>query len=126
MKEWLDSITEVVRNRATNSLYGTFVISWAVFHWKFIISLLFLSEEKIWDVTGLLKTDYLSKLLFNSSDWYFYVSWIAPFLLTWIIIWKLPQWILVKAYKETEKYETEKQLIKICTSPLSSDTILVS
>ena len=113
MKEIVNSIAETIKNRLTNPVYGTFVISWIIFHWNFIFSILFLSEDKILETTGLLKNDYLVYRFFSLTDWYLYVSWLAPFLLTWIIIWKLPEWILIRAYKKNEEYETEKIIIKI-------------
>ena len=50
---------------------------------------------------------------FNLTDWRFYFLWVASFALTWIMIWKLPKWLLIDAYRETEEYETAKIIIKI-------------
>ncbi len=113
MKEIFESAIDTIKNRLTNPVYGTFIASWLAFHWNFIFSLFFLSEDKIFQTTGLLKNDYLVHRFFNLNDWYLYVSWLAPFLLTWLIIWKLPEWILIKAYKRNEVYETDKLIIKI-------------
>lgn len=113
MKEIFNSVTEIAKNRLTNSLYGTFILSWLIFHWNFVFSIVALDDTKIMQFTGLLKNDYLSQKYFNFHDWYFWVSWIMPFILTYIIIWKLPKWILLKAYNKTEEYETEKRIIKI-------------
>ena len=89
MKEIISSIAESVKARLSNTLYGTFAISWLIFHWNFVFSVLFLDQEKIWEYSHLLKDDYLVQRFFNWADWYFYISWLAPFLLTWIVIWKL-------------------------------------
>lgn len=111
--EILDSFNGVIKKRLTTPIYGTFLLSWIIFHWKFIFSLFFVSEDKIWQATGLLKNDYLSKEFFNFSDWYFYVSWIMPIILTWLIIWKFPKWISIPAFKKAEEEKTEKIIIKI-------------
>ncbi len=116
MKEILNSLTETVKNRLTNSLYGTFFISWLVFHWNFVFSVLALDDDKIMQLSGLLKNEYLINRYFNIHDIDFWVSWVMPFILTYIIIWKLPKWVLLKAYNKTEIYEVEKQLIKISQS----------
>jgi|SRR3989344_2445801 len=113
MKEIFNSIIKTANGRLTNSLYGTFFISWLVFHWNFVFSIFLLDDEKILQISGLLKNDYLWQKYFNLSDLYFWFSWVMPFILTYIIIWKLPKWILLDAYDKTEEYETEKKIIKI-------------
>lgn len=113
MKEIINSITEVSKARLTNSLYGTFFVTWLVFHWNFIFSIFALSDDKILQMHGLLKNDYLIQHYFNVGDWYFWFSWVMPFIFTYIIIWKLPSWILLDAYGKTEEYEVGKKIIKI-------------
>lgn len=113
MKEIVSSITETVKNRLTNSLYGTFFVTWLVFHWNFVFSVFSLDDTKILQMTGLLKNDYLYQKYFYINNLYFWFSWIMPFILTYIIIWHFPKWVLIKAYKKTEEYKTEKIIIKI-------------
>lgn len=113
MDEITNSISKTIKNRLFNPLYGTFFVSWLVFHWNFIFSVFFLSEDKIWEKNGLLKNDYLSQKYFNLSDFYFWAFLIIPFLITWLAIWMLPKWILIPAYEKTEEYETNKKIIKI-------------
>lgn len=111
--EITDSIKNALKARLSSPLYGTFIISWIIFHWKFIYTLLFVSEEKIWQATSLLKNDYLSKVFFNFSNWYFYVAWTMPFILTWLVIWKFPKWISLPAFKKEEEYRLAKKRIRI-------------
>ncbi len=113
MKEMVNSIAETISSRLTNSLYGTFFVSWMIFHWAFVFSVFALSDNKIFELTGRLKNDYLWMKYFSVHDWYFWFSWIMPFVLTWLIIWKLPKWVLIGAYKQTESYEAEKNIIRI-------------
>jgi K+ transporter len=113
MKEIIDSVTEAMKNRLTNSLYGTFFLSWIIFHWNFIFSMIALDDNKVFQSTGLLKNEYLIARYFNVHDWHFWILLVAPFILTYIIIWKLPKWILLRAYNKNEEYEIEKQIIKI-------------
>lgn len=102
-----------IQTRAVTSVYGTFIISWLLLHWLFIYTVLFVSEQLIYTQTGLLKNVYLVQTFFNLNDWYFYVSWAAPFLLTWLVIWKLPKWILIPAFEKDEEYRVEKLKTRI-------------
>lgn len=107
-----NSIIKIAHNRTTNSLYGTFFISWLVFHWNFIFSVIALDDSKIFQIKGILKNEYLLQRYFDFGDWYFWFSWIMPFLLTYLIIWKLPKWVLLDAYDKTEEYEVNKKIIR--------------
>lgn len=113
MKEILNSVTDTIKNRLTNSLYGTFFVSWLIFHWEFVYTLFFVDENIIWNSKMLFKNDYLIQEFFNIRDLYFWVSWILPFFLTWFIVWRLPKLVLIKAYNKTEEYEVEKKIINI-------------
>lgn len=111
--ELTNSFKEALGKRLTTPIYGTFFISWLIFHWEFAYTMFFVGEEKIFQATKLLKNDYLTQTFFNLSDPYFYISWIAPFILTWLIIWQLPEWISIPAFKKEEKDKTTKKLIRI-------------
>lgn len=111
--EIMDSFVKNLGKRLTTPIYGTFLVSWSVFHWKFFVILLFVSEDKIWQKTGLLKQDYLYSVLCNYRDPYFYISWILPFVVTWLVIWKFSKWISLPAFKKEEEYRAEKKIIRI-------------
>lgn len=111
--EIVDSFEETMKKRAVTPIYGVFLISWIVFHWKFVLAVFFVSEEKIWDSLGILKTDYLSTLILNYHSLIFYILWIAPFIFTWLIIWKFPKWFLIPAFERDEEYRIGKRLIRI-------------
>ena len=111
--EIVDSFNCALKKRLTTPIYGTFLVSWLIFHWKFIFTIFFVSEEKIWQATGLLKNDYLGTVFFNFHDWYFYLSWILPFILTWFIIWKFPKWVSLPAFRKEEEYRFAKSRIRI-------------
>lgn len=113
MKEVASSIKERLISNLSNPLYGTFIISWSIFHWNFLYSLFFLSEDKIWESQKILKNDYLISRYFDFSDPYFYISWILPFVVTYIVIWRLPNWLFLRAYEENSSYETGKVLIQL-------------
>ena len=111
--EVVDSVEDICKKRLTSPLYGVFLISWIVFHWNFIFTMFFVSEDKIWEATKMLKIDYLSKTFFNYSDWKFYLFGALPFLMTYLIIWHFPKWFSLPAYEKEEEYKTKKRKIKI-------------
>lgn len=112
MNEATTSVFEIIKNRLTNPLYGTFFLTWVIFHWNFIFSILVLDDRKVLVLTGLLKNDYLLYRYFDIYDWYFWFSLLVPFVLTYFIIWKFPKWILIPAYRKSKEHETEKRIIK--------------
>jgi len=111
--EITDSLIKNLNKRLTTPLYGTFLVSWVVFHWKAFVILLFVSEDKIWQSTGLLKSDYLCKIVYNFQSIYFYISWIAPFILTYFVIWKFSKWFSLPAFIKEEEHRTAKKLVRI-------------
>ncbi len=114
--EILKSLQDGVEEKVTSPIYGVFIISWLFFHWKFVYTAVFVSEEKIWVFSsGMLKNDYLSKTFFNFSDPWFYASWVLPIFFTWLFVWKFPKWISIPAFKKSQEYQAEKLEVKIET-----------
>ena len=66
--EIVNSLKDTLNKRINSSVYGTFSLYWLVFHWNFIFTIFFVSEDKIWESTHLLKNDYLLKVFFNYYD----------------------------------------------------------
>lgn len=113
--EITNSFEEALKKRISTPIYGTFLISWLIFHWNFVFTIFFVSEEKIWQANGILKNDYLIKTFFNLSDWHFYLWWFLPFVSTWLIIWYFPSWVSLPAFKKEEEYRLEMKRIRIAT-----------
>lgn len=111
--EVVDSVNDVLNKRLTSPIYGVFLISWVAFHWNFVYTMFFVSENKIWDVTKKLKNVYLQETYFNFKDWSFYLFWFLPFLITYVVIWWFPKFISLPAYSKEEEYKTEKKKIKL-------------
>ncbi len=112
--EIVKSTKDSMEDRATSPVYGVFIISWLVVHWKFVYTALFVSEEKIWEVTGgMLKSDYLTETFFNFLNFKFYLLFTLPFLFTWLLIWKFPEWVSIPAFKKSQEFEAEKSKIKL-------------
>jgi hypothetical protein len=113
MKEILDSVKDGLKGRLTNPAYGSYIIFWVILHWQFIFSVFSLDQNIVLQKTGLLKNEYLSQTFFNFHDWYFYFSWLFPFILTWFVIWILPDLILLPAFEKDQEYELAKKKIRI-------------
>lgn len=104
----------MVEQRFSSPFYGTLLISSIIIHWKFMVALFFLSEEKIWESKGLLKTEYLQNLLLDPTHPIISVClWALPFLLTFLVIWTFPELFLIKAHRKNEEYESKKTIISI-------------
>lgn len=125
--EIVDSAEDVLHRRASTPIYGTFLISWLLFHWELIYTAFFVSQDHILVQTNMLKNDYLIQTFFNLQDWYFYASWILPLFLTWFVIWKLPDWVLLPAFEKDEEYRVKKvnTRLRLEKSILSEETKLV-
>lgn len=112
--EIIKSVKDSIDDKATSPIYGVFIISWIIFHWKLVYTAIFIGEEKIWEATGgMLKSDYLAKTFFNFSNLEFYVLWAMPLLFTWLFIWKFPKWISIPAFEKSQEFDTEKLEIKL-------------
>lgn len=111
--EILESIKYEMNQRLNSTLYGTYFIFWIIFHYKFVFALFFVSEGKIWEESGLLKSEYLSREFFNTTDWHFYLYWIAPLAITWLFIKYFPKYITIPLFKAENDYEIQKKIIQI-------------
>lgn len=111
--EILDSTQQVFKKRLFSPIYGTFVITWVIVHWDFFVTLFFVSEDGIIEKTGLLKNEYLRGIFFDSSNFWSYVYFILPFILTYIIIWHFPKWVATPAFKEYLRTKTEQEKLTI-------------
>ncbi|MBI2030928.1 hypothetical protein HYT05_04870 [Candidatus Kaiserbacteria bacterium] len=113
--EITDSVKEALKKRLVTPLYGVFVLSWLFFHWRFVFAAFFVSEDKIFEATGLLKDEYLQAVYFNTSDPAFYILWVFPFLFTYLIIWHFPWWVSIPAFKQDLEYRTVKRKLEIAS-----------
>ncbi len=112
--EIIGSFRDCLKNRVTSPIYGIFLISWAVFHWELIYTAFFVSEQKIWEATGgMLKNEYLKQSFFDFSNPSFYIFWVLPFVVTWLVIWKFPKWLSIPAFKKDQESGLEKKKIKL-------------
>jgi len=111
--EIVGSVNGALKKRFHTPLYGTFILAWAAFHWDFLYTALFVNQDLIYKKTGLLKNEYLHHTFFNYGSLQFYLLWLLPFLVTWLIIWKLPRYLLIPAFKKDQQYRTEQRKITL-------------
>ena len=109
MSDIFGSVVETVEEKIKTPVYGTFLIWFLVVHSKFIITLFFVSEDKIWEAHNhILKSDYLYNTFFDYTKWSTWIYWILPFILTFLTIWIFPKLFLMRAYRKIEEHEAEK------------------
>lgn len=111
--EIVDSFKKNLRESITSPIYGIFIISWLIVHWKFIFTMFFVSGDKILEKTSLLKHEYLEQNFFDISTLEFWILNIIPFIVTWLSIWILPKIIAIPAFKKNEEQATIKKIIRL-------------
>lgn len=113
--EIIDSINNDLKRRFSSPLYGTFIISWLMFNWEFIVTLFFVSEEKIWEKYGFLKSVYIKEEFFNYIDKPSLIlfHYIFPIVSTFLIIWVTPKFLSIPAFRQGEKNRIKKKQITI-------------
>jgi hypothetical protein len=111
--ELADSVSSNLQERMATPIYGVFAISWAIFHWEFIYTAIFVNQQTIFQKTHMLKNDYLTVTFFDFSSYHFYVLLVLPFLITWLIIWHGPRYIGLPAFRKAEEYKNAKTKISI-------------
>ncbi|MEK7631448.1 MAG: hypothetical protein AAB445_01085 [Patescibacteria group bacterium] len=111
--EMVDSLNKSMHNRLTSPLYGTFLLTYFIFHWEMLYTMFFVSDEKIWESTGLLKNEYIHQMYFNLHNPWFYFWLLVPFVSTFLIIWVFPRFLAIPAFKKDVKDKVQKRIIEI-------------
>lgn len=111
--EVVDSIEEATKEKLSTSFYGLYVIFWSIFHWKFLVALFFVSEEKIYEMNRMLKVDYLYTLLWGDDAWWYILFWLLPIAISYSVIRWLNRFLLLPLYRYEADYKMEKRRIQI-------------
>jgi hypothetical protein len=111
--EITNSIKDTIKSRLNSSVYGTFLIFWLIFHWRFVYTLFFVDERIIWSSMQIFKNDYLIKTFFDWGTINFYIWWVLPFIFTYLAIWILPHYVLLPAFQKEQEYEFKKRKLEI-------------
>jgi ABC-type multidrug transport system fused ATPase/permease subunit len=108
--EIFDFVREKINDIFDSSVYGTFIVYWFIFHWKFIITIFFVSEEQIEKIKyGVLKTDYLAQLLWDVQHPFLSaLVFILPIFFTFLSIWVFPKLFVFRAYERQKLNNREK------------------
>jgi hypothetical protein len=111
MEDFRKSIKEILYERTTSPLYGTFIISWLIWNWKIVYITLFVSEKQI----GLDKLTYIDTNLISMNN----IIWF-PILSTIVLLLIFPfisngaYWLslIFKRWRNDKKNKVEsKQLL---------------
>ena len=111
--EIVDSAKKAVQDKLDSSVYGIFIMYWFIFHWRFVYSVFFTSEDMIWQSMHLFKNDYLVKTFFQYNTFWFWFWFVMPILFTFLSIWCFPRWFVIRSYKRELDDEHEKTVFKI-------------
>lgn len=115
----IDPIIKYLNGRAKTQLYGLFIFWVLVFHVDLIFAALFVDQELVYKATDQLKDQYIQSRYLHFHEWSFWViemaKFLAALLFTYLMIWVLPQAIVVKAYEkelDADYVRREKKLAK--------------
>lgn len=112
MKEIFDSIISHYRTRLNSPVYGIFAFWWIALHWEFFYTLLFVDQNAILDKTGLLKNEYLVREFYSYQYGIFWIEFVLKLslavVLTGLMIWVLPRWVILPVYSRTQADRTRK------------------
>lgn len=111
--EIVDSAKKAIADKFDSSLYGTFIIYWLIFHWRFVYTIFFVSEDMVWNSMQLFKNDYLVRVFFDYKTFNFWLWWAIPVILTILTIWVFPRLFIIRAYKRELEDAYEKKKFKV-------------
>ncbi len=106
-----EAIEDILTRRFLNPVFSTFFITSALLHWGFVYSLFALDQAYIWKKYHLLKDEYLFQV-YVGSPW-FWVAFLLAGFITYVLIWKIPKWVLLPADKEDNVYRKDKEIDRL-------------
>lgn len=115
------SVKDVIEDRLSSSMYGSFAISWIIWNWKVIYVTFFVDQNLLfqYELINKLKVDYISSLYhwssFGGSVWSVIEIFIGPAVSAYIIVWfisKLDFIFFKKSYLNKIKIDQEKSDIQ--------------
>jgi len=114
MDGFFNSIISYFKTRAASAFIGAYVVFWLIYHWQFLVALLFVSQEFIYEKFGMLKNEYIDRYLLGLGQGieYFLLGFIVPLLLTVGFIWILPKLILIHSYRAEIRHKTNLYIAK--------------
>lgn len=107
--QWMDS--------AKSRIYLVYIFWLATFFAPVVFVSLFVDQEILYKATGLLKNEYIAQEYIDLRLWQGWVYLVGAFIsaavMTWLMIWKLPGWIVNRAYQQeiNNKYIREEMLL---------------
>ncbi|MBR3143734.1 hypothetical protein IKF12_00825 [Candidatus Saccharibacteria bacterium] len=106
-------VLEFLNKKSYSTVIVVFAVFWVLCHSQGFAAMLFTDQDLIFQKLGLLKNEYLQKYFFgNVCDYDFWIRALLPFILTWLYVWKIPKWIINRAYEKQINYKVDRDLIK--------------
>jgi hypothetical protein len=113
LSEISNNICEVLKERVSNTMYGTFIISWILWNWKIFYITFFVDQKIIFDQFHILKIDYILQNYRIDSTLQLVGSIIhiivAPLISTYIIIWQLSKLDLIVFNKNLKNLQAKEK-----------------
>lgn len=114
MNELFGSIAKYLNTRMKTPVYGVFSFWLIVLHWEFFYTLLFVDQGYILQERHMLKNEYLESLLSGPGAlmWHIVSVLLAAFF-TYLMIWVIPGFVLIRAFVAEQKHLFAKRLERI-------------
>lgn len=109
----IKEVFEYINKKSYSTIIIVFAVFWLICHSQGFATMFFTDQDLIFEKYGLLKNEYLNRYFFgNICDIDFWIRCLLPFVLTWLYIWRLPKWIINRAYEKQINYKVDRDLIK--------------
>jgi hypothetical protein len=104
-------------DKARSYIYGIYIFWVLIFSSPIILTALFTDQSILFNAKHKLKNEYIASTYFDLTQWYSY-AYLALIIfgsaaMTWLIIWRLPKWIVNKAYIEEINNQYLKEELRI-------------
>lgn len=110
MHEFLSSLAEAIKLRATTSIVGSYFIFWAVIHWQAIYTTLLVSEDEIANKFGMLKNEYINVYFIQpQANVFYWAGFLIPALGVFLWIWVLPNLLFLRSFSAERDYKFNKR-----------------
>ena len=104
-------------DKARSRIYGIVLFWLLVFLLPVIFTALFVDQNLVYEKNRMLKGEYIRELFFDFSTIQAWANILIIFagttLLTWLMIWKLPGWLVNRAYAEELKHQYLRENMRL-------------
>lgn len=111
--EITDSVRGTLEKRMHSPLYGVYILAWVAYHWEVFYAAFFVDQGFVYAKYHQLRNEYLASTFLNYRSLSFYLGWVIPVIVTYLVIWQFPRFIGLPAFRKDEQYKNAKKTIAL-------------